>query len=118
MSFAANEAAPLSFIQWVLTASATLLASSVAFIWRLMSRMDKIETELATRADHWEAKASADEAAMMRLADRLAQIHDDHFRVRETMSALPTRADLRELEDRVIEQLAHLASRLDRALES
>ena len=33
------------------------------------------------------------------------------------MSGLPTRNDLRDLEDRVVEQLASLAARLDRAME-
>jgi len=117
MSMSSSEAPTLTFLQWLATVAATAIVSSVAFIWRLMSRMDKVESSLAARADVWDSKVAASEAAMIRMAERLAQIHDDHFRLRENMSGLPTRSDLRDLEDRVVEQLASLASRLDRALE-
>jgi hypothetical protein len=54
---------------------------------------------------------------MLRLTERLTQIHDEYFLLRETLSGLPTRSDLRDLEDRVVEQLTALAARLDRAFD-
>jgi len=117
VSISPADTPPLTFLQWVATAAATALVSSVAFVWRLLSRIERVESSLANQSCVWEAKASASEAAMIRLAERLAQIHDDHFRLRENMSGLPTRNDLRDLEDRVVEQLASLTARLDRAME-
>ena len=117
VSISPSEAVPLGFVEWILTGAATAIASGVAFMWRLMRRIDRVETSLAAQSENWEGRAAASEAAMLRLAERLAQIHDDHFRVRETMSGLPTRSDLRDLEDRVIEQLTALAARLDRVLD-
>ena len=117
MSITTPISAPLSFIQWAVTGIATILISCLAFVWRLAIRVDRFEALLATQSRFWDANASASEAALLRLAERLAQVHDDHFRIREAMGALPTRTDLRELEDRVIEQLAALAGRIDRSLE-
>jgi hypothetical protein len=76
-------------------------------------RVDRFETALATQTRFWDAN----EAATLRLSERLAQVHDDHFRMREAIGALPTRGDLRDLEDRVVEQLSALSGRLDRSLE-
>ena len=118
MSIVSTMSAPLSFVQWAVTGIATILISSLAFVWRLAIRVDRFESSLATQSRFWEANMSASEAAMLRLAERLAQVHDDHFRIRETMGTLPTRSDLRDLEDRVIEQLAALAVRLDRSFET
>ena len=117
MSLTPTISAPWSFIQWAVTGIATILISSVAFVWRVATRIDRFEAKLAAQTRFWDAKSSASEAAMLRLAERLGQVHDDHFLVREAMGALPTRIDLRDLEDRVIAQLGALAGRLDRALE-
>ena len=54
---------------------------------------------------------------MLRLAERQAQVHDDNSRIREAVGALPTRSDLRDLEDRLIELLSALSGRVDRSLE-
>jgi hypothetical protein len=117
MSISPTMSAPWSFIQWVVTAIATILVSSLAFVWRLAMRVDRFEASLATQSRYWETNASASEAAMLRLAERLAQVHDDHSRIREAVGALPTRNDLRDLEGRVIEQLSALSGRLDRSLD-
>jgi len=118
MSISSTMPAPWSFIQWAVTGIATILVSSLAFVWRLATRVDRFEASLATQVRYWDVSASASEAAMLRLAERLAQVHDDHFRTREAVGALPTRSDLRDLEDRVVEQIAALAGRLDRLLEN
>jgi hypothetical protein len=54
---------------------------------------------------------------MLGVASRLTQMHDDHFRLRETIGALPTRSDLRDIGDRLAERLTSLADRLDRAID-
>ncbi len=117
MSITTPMSAPWSFIQWAMTGIATMFVSSLAFVWRLAIRVDRFEALLATQTRLWETNASASDATLLRLAERLDQAHDDHFRIREAMGALSTRTDLRELEDRVIEQLAALAGRIDRSLE-
>ena len=108
MSLSSADSAPWSFIQWLITGAATLFASALAFMWRLTARVDRIESSLGSQSGLWESKSSASEAAMLRLAERLAQIQDDHFRLREAISGLPTRADLRDIEDRVLEQIGSL----------
>jgi hypothetical protein len=44
-------------------------------------------------------------------------MHDDYYRLRETLGGLPNRADLRDLEDHIGERIDALAARFDRALE-
>ena len=117
MSITTPISTPLGFIQWAVTGIATIVVSSLAFVWGLAIRVDRFEALLAAQSRCWDAKASASEAAMLRLTERLQQVHDDQFRIREAMGALPTRTDLRDLEDRVIEQLGVLGGRIDRSLE-
>jgi hypothetical protein len=64
-----------------------------------------------------DSNSAAYEATMLRLTERLQQVHDDHCRIRETIGSLPSRTELREVEDRIVEQLSILTNRLDRALE-
>ena len=65
--------------------------------------------DLAQRASH--------ESATQRLVERLDLVQHDHARLREIMGALPTRADLRDLETRLVDQMVALATRLDRAID-
>jgi hypothetical protein len=118
MSVAPTESPPWGFLQWIVTGVVTLIASGGAFLWRLLTRLDKLEAVESHQRLEIEAMRSSSEAAMLRLAERFGQIHDDHFRLRETMGGLPTRADLRDLEDRLAERLAVLAARLDRAIDN
>ena len=117
MSIAPSESAPWGFVQWILTALATLFASGAAFLWRLMLRLEKLESAQARQRTDLDATRSAGEAAMLRLAERFSQMHDDHFRLRETIGALPTRSDLRDVGDQLAERLTSLAERLDRAID-
>jgi len=118
MSIAPSENAPWGFVQWIFTALATLFASAVAFIWRLMLRLEKLEATQARQRVDLDSTRSASEAAMLRLAERFAQMHDDHFRLRETIGALPTRSDLRVVGDQLAERLTSLGERLDRAIDA
>jgi hypothetical protein len=105
------------FVQWSLTGLATLLASGGAFLWRLMQRLERLESAQARQRIDIDASRSASEAAMFRLGERLTQMHDDYFRLRETIGALPTRSELRDIGDHLAERLASLADRLDRAID-
>jgi hypothetical protein len=118
MSIAPSENEPWGFVQWAFTALATLLASAGAFLWRLMLRLEKLETAQANQRVEHDAARSASEAAMLRLSERLALMHDEHFRLRETMGLLPSRADMRELEGRLAERFDALAGRIDRFVDS
>ena len=110
--------APWGFVEWAITGLSTILASVGAFVWRLMLRLETIEHSLARQRQDIDATRQAGEAALLRLADRVSQLHDDHYRLRETIGALPTRADLRDLDVHIGERLDALAARLDRVLKS
>lgn len=105
-------------LQWALTFLTTTVASSVAFVWRLMLRIEKLETAQGRQREELEAMRDASDATMLRLAERFAQLHEDHFRLREAMGAMPTRTDLRELEDRLVVRLTTLTERIDRAIDA
>jgi hypothetical protein len=100
------------FVQWSLTGLATLLASGGAFLWRLMQRLERLESAQARQRIDIDASRSASEAALFRLGERLTQMHDDYFRLRETIGALPTRPELRGIGDHLAERLASLADSL------
>ena len=116
MTATPSDTPPWGFVQWATTALASALASALAFGWRLSSRLERVETaqsllrsaDLAQRASH--------ESATQRLVERLDLVQHDHARLREIMGALPTRADLRDLETRLVDQMVALATRLDRAI--
>ena len=78
-----------------------------------MARLERMSLAI----DHQRIDFDADKNSLAKLSETLAHIHDDYFRLRETISALPNRADLRDLEDRVGERIETLAGRFDRALE-
>lgn len=117
MSIAPSENAPWGFVDWILTGLSTLIASGGAFLWRLMLRLDKLESAQARQRADLDATRSTGEATMLRLSERFAQMHDDYFRLRETIGSLPTRSDLRDIGDHLAERLTSLAERLDRAID-
>ena len=103
--------------EWVSTGVATLLASVGAFIWRLTLRLQAIEASQARQRHDLDVDRQANDAAALRLAERLDLLLDDHHRLRESVVVLPTRADLRSLEEHIAERLDALAARLDRLLD-
>ena len=117
MSIEPSESASWGFVQWALTGLATLFASAGAFLWRLMQRLEKLEGAQTRQRIEIEASRIAGETALLRLTERLTLMHDEYFRLRETMVALPTRSDLRDIGDRLAERLTSLADRLDRAID-
>jgi hypothetical protein len=118
MSMSSGEDQSWGLLQWGLTVLFTGLASSVAFVWQMMMRIDKLETGHARHQEELETMRNASDATMLRMAERFAQLHDDHFRLRETMGAMPTRTDLRDLEDRLAVRLTALSERIDRAIDA
>jgi hypothetical protein len=105
-------------IEWAVTGLATLLASIAAFVWRLMLRLETIETTLTRARQDLDQSRQASEATAQRLTERFDQLHDDHFRLRETIGSLPTRADLHSLDAHIAERLDALAARLDRVIDA
>lgn len=114
MSIVPSEAPNWSSVQWLVGAVTALATSAGAFVWRIMMRLEKVEGAQSELWRGFEHSRAATDAALLRLAERFAQLNDDHFRLRESLNALPTRGDLRDLEDRLVEQLATLVARLDR----
>jgi len=83
-----------------------------------MHRIDKMESEIDFHQRDLEAIKVAAEGAVTRLGERLSQLHEDHYRLRETIGTLPSRSDLRDLELRIGERLEQVGARFDRILES
>jgi hypothetical protein len=113
-----NEGEAWGLVQWAVTFFVTSLVSVGAFVWRLLARIDRLEANYSLHRDEIEAMRNANDATMLRLAERFAQLHDDHFKLRETMGAMPTRSDLRELEDRLAARLSALSDRIDRVIDA
>jgi len=117
VAITSNENPPWGFVQWGLTGVGTMTFAALAFFWRLMLRLETFESTLARQKNEIETMRTGADAAMLRLAERFGQMTDDHFRLRETMGNLATRGDLRDLEDRLVERLDSLSTRLDRAID-
>jgi hypothetical protein len=117
MSLRSANDASWGLLEWALSGVGTTLVSIAAFTWRIVARVDRLEASVdQQRLDH-DAAVAANEAGGERFARRLEQVLADHYRLRETMSALPTRNDLRDVEDHINERIESVVARLDRALE-
>ncbi|WP_158815504.1 hypothetical protein [Methylocapsa sp. S129] len=108
---------PWGFVEWAFTGLATLTVSVVAFIWRLMTRLERMSLSIDRQRADFEADKEANSASFIRLTETLAQMNHDHYRLRETLGGLPSRGDLRDVEDHIGERIEALAARFDRALE-
>jgi hypothetical protein len=111
------ESSPWGFLQWAVAGLASVGASAAAFVWRLMTRLHTLEVAVRQHQHDLDVSQSANESALLRLAERLALLHDDHYRLRETIGALPSRADIHDLELRLGERLDSLAVRFDRSFD-
>jgi hypothetical protein len=111
------ENAPWGVLEWAVAGLASLGASAAAFVWRLMTRLHTLEITVRQHRHDLEAAQSANETALFRLAERMAVLHDDHYRLRETIGALPTRGDIHDLEVWLGQRMDSLAARFDRALD-
>jgi hypothetical protein len=113
-----SESPPWGFLQWAVAGLASIGASAAAFLWRLMTRLRTLEIVARQHQHDLDVSQSANESALLRLAERLALLHDDHFRLRETIGALPSRSDIHDLELRLGERMDSLVVRFDRAFDS
>ena len=112
------ESPPYGLLQWALAALASIGASAVALVWRILTRLHVLEIATRQHQHDLDASQSETESSLLRLAERLASLHDDHYRLRETIGALPTRADIRDLELRLGERMESLAIRFDQAFDA
>jgi len=117
MTATPSQDPPWGLLPWATTALASAFASAIAFGWRLASRLERVETAQSLQRAADASLRSSHDAATQRLAERLDLAQNDLARLREILGALPTRADLRDLEARLADQLAGLAARLDRAID-
>jgi hypothetical protein len=117
MSIVLGSDAPWSLFEWVATGLSTAALGSAAFAWRLAARPDRTAASLEWQKAELSAVKYAHENAALRLTERLTQLHDDQCRLRETAAALPTRADLRDMEERLSERIETLGARIDGILE-
>jgi hypothetical protein len=113
---AANET-PWSVFEWVATGVSTSTLGAIAFVWHQLARMARFESLVDQQRTDFDAACKTNEAQADRLADRLEQVLADHHRLRATIGALPTRYDLRDVEDHINERIDSIVARLDRALE-
>ena len=111
------ENAPWGVLEWAVAGLASIGASATAFVWRLLTRLHTLEIDLRQHRRDLDLAQSANDAALLRLAERMALLHDDHYRLRETIGAIPTRGDIHELELRLGERMDSLAARFDRAFD-
>ncbi len=111
------ESPTWGFLQWAVAGLASIGASAAAFVWRLMTRLHTLEIAVRQHRHDLDVSQSANESALLRLAERLALLHDDHYRLRETISGLPNRSDIHDLELRLGERMDSLAVRFDRAFD-
>ena len=117
MSLPSANEAPWSLLEWVVSGLTTLILSVAAFVWRLLARVDRLETSVDQQRLDFDAAAKTSGSSAARLAERLEHILADHYRLREAMGSLPTRNDLRDVEDHINERIESVVARLDRALE-
>jgi hypothetical protein len=111
------ESSPWRFLEWIIAGLASIGASAAAFVWRLMTRLHTLEIAVRQHQHDLDVSQSGNESALLRLAERLALLHDDHYRLRETIGGLPSRSDIHDLEIRLAERLDSLAVRFDRAFD-
>jgi hypothetical protein len=117
MSLSLGADPPWGLVEWVATGLSTAVLGSAAFAWRLAARLDRTAASLEWQKTELATVKHANDGAALRLSDRLAQLHDDHCRLRETAAALPTRVDLRDMEERLNERIEALATRIDGLVE-
>jgi hypothetical protein len=113
---AASET-PWSVLEWAATGVSTSTLGVIAFVWRQLARMARLESLVSQQRNDLDAAGKTDDAQAERLTERLDHVLADHHRLRATIAALPTRYDLRDVEDHINERIDSIVARLDRALE-
>ena len=117
MSVPSANDTPWSLLEWIVTGISTFVLGIVGFVWRLLARIDRLEASVEQQRRDFGAAMRTSDSSATRLAERLEQVLADHYRLRETIGSLPTRDDLRDMEDHINERIESVVARLDRALE-
>ena len=68
MPISSSEGPPWGLLQWGVTGLLTALATGGGFIWNLMMRLEKLESNHARQHDEIEAMRDATDSAMLRFA--------------------------------------------------
>ena len=108
---------PWGLVEWGVTGISTLAVSAAAFVWRLLARVERMSVAVDRQRTELDRDKRESDLALDRLSARFAQIHTEHCQLQIALSALPTRGDLRDLDERIGERIDALAARIDRALE-
>jgi hypothetical protein len=117
MTFAIGSDAPWGLVEWTVTGLSTAALGAATFVLRLATKLDRASTAIEWQKAEVAAAKQAADAAIVRLSDGIAELHVEHCRLREVAAALPTRTDLRDMEERLGERLTALAARIDGLLE-
>ena len=117
MGLPAVSEPPWVFVEWLISGISALIVSVAAFVWRVMTRLERLSTSVDRQRVDFDAHKEEAAGAAALLSERLAQVREDHHRLREIISALPDRTDLREMEVRIGQRIETLADRIDRAIE-
>ncbi|THD42336.1 MAG: DUF2163 domain-containing protein [Bradyrhizobium sp.] len=118
MSASPPEGAAWGIAEWAITGLTTLLASVGAFLWRLSVRLESIESSVTRQRLDLDQTRQSSDTAVARLAERYESVNADHYRLLGIVGSLPTRADVRSLEERIAERLDALGARLDRLMDA
>jgi hypothetical protein len=97
----------------LMTGFSTLTLGAVGFVWRSVVKLEKLSTAIEWEKTELTAIKAVHEAVSSKLSERLADLHDQHGRLRELAASLPTRADLRDMETRLNERIETLSARMD-----
>jgi hypothetical protein len=113
MTFAIGSDPPWGLVEWTVTGLSTAALGAATFVLRLATKLDRASTAIEWQKAEVAATKQAADAAVSRLSERIAELYQEHCRLREAAAALPTRTDLRDMEERLGERLAALAARID-----
>lgn len=117
MSLAMGSEPPWGLVEWLVTGLSTSVLGACAFIWRLATRVERDHAAIDWQRKALDEVKQGSEAAILRVFERLTQMHEEYCHLREVVAGLPTRSDLRDAEEGLAERIEGLASRIDRALE-
>jgi hypothetical protein len=78
-----------------------------------MTRLERLSLSIAQQR----ADLGAHKILFVRIGETMTQMNTEYFQLREIISGLPNRSDLRDLEDHIGERIETLVARLDRVME-
>lgn len=97
------------------TAVIALITGAVAvvgFIWGILWKVNTMGDAI----EQQKREIVASKTEIDKLAQNVAKLHEEHFRLREMLAAQPTKQDLIGLETRLGTQLDRIVQRIDTSL--